>query len=199
MSNFNIDEFAILTLSSADIDTNNTNAYYYPLTVVRDNAVGTIELGRTKFTWKNINWLSILGDMFYKYDTFKLELVQLYCLERDGTSFVVGSYDFPLNVSYEIRISGLNWVNSSYAVSSNCNKTIASLGFLTNTNTTTPFGINYNNYQECSLKFRKDSKLSNITITTGQTGRANETSQGIGVADTVFPHTIYKFHIYPVK
>ena len=80
--NYNIEEIGKLTLSSCQIDSSNINSHFYNQVI--NNNIGIIENSRSKYTWKNINIETIVGsDIYRKYDTFNIELVQLYFLDRE--------------------------------------------------------------------------------------------------------------------
>jgi len=141
----------------------------------------------------------LLGDMYYKYDTFNIELVHAYFPEREAGSAIIGSYDYPRNCVYQIRISGLNWENSSFNIVSGCNTKYGTLGLYRHQETTSAVEQTYNQYEKASLRFKKSSRYVNLTIDLGQVVRNTINSAGIGAAIVTFPHGIFKCHIYPVK
>ncbi len=198
--NYNIEEIGKLTLSSCQIDSSNINSYFYNQVI--NNNIGTIENSRSKYTWKNINIETIVGsDIYRKYDTFNIELVHLYFLDRETGSIGLGGYDFPYGTNYQIFMSGLAWENSSFNVGNGTNRTLAPLTLYNFTNSVVPVEFYYNSYQKTSLRFKKSSKLVDLTLSIGQPIR-NRTfiaPNVIGEVRAVFPHTVARFNIIPVK
>ena len=198
--NYNIEEIGKLTLSSCQIDSSNINSYFYNQVI--NNNIGIIENSRSKYTWKNINIETIVGsDIYRKYDTFNIELVHLYFPDREAGSIGLASYDFPYGTNFQIFMSGLNWENSSFNVGNGTNRTLAPLTQYTFTNSVVPVQFYYDSYQKTSLRFKKSSKLVDLTLSIGQPirNRTIITPAVIGEVRGVFPHIVTRFNIIPVK
>ncbi len=79
--------------------------------------------GNVDVTFNNINLRAILGQLWYEYDYFTLELVHVQ------TTAISATIDNSGRVCY-ISLSGLPFVNSSQDVSKNTNTPEANVGFI---------------------------------------------------------------------
>ena len=99
-------EQALLYLNTHEIDTDQTK-------VEVDNTVGGWNNNRQRF-WFNVNFRTLLGDMYNKYDTFNLSFVNCFSRVVDATGSAT-------NVN--IYVSGLDLVNSGYNANAQNNTT----------------------------------------------------------------------------
>ena len=123
----------------------------------------------TSFTWSNIDLRTLLGDMYYKYDRFNLNLVnitsttQIYAFTASNTpNNAMYLYSFPDQAICLVNITGLPWVNQGYnpALLHNTNVAVAGTFVVP----TTQFTNTSTNYGKTYLIFEKNQDVSNITI-----------------------------------
>lgn len=149
----------------------------------------------TSFTWPNIDLRTVLGDMYYKYDRFNLNLVNITSsmqpwtyTQGTNTTFCDGS---PENAFTIVNITGLPWVNQGYHAGLLHNTTVAVLApyiipLTQYTNTSTNYGKTY-------LIFEKNQDVANITI--------YFTRVEDNVAPTTplpFPNFVFQFNIFGI-
>ena len=111
----------------------------------------------TTYTWNNINLRVLLGDMYYKYDRFNLNLNTI-ATGTPYTNWELSSLD---DRCVYISITGLPWVNNTYIQKTNSNTTstiIASCYFNDETHTIQYFY--YNN----SATFIKNQDMCNFSL-----------------------------------
>jgi hypothetical protein len=98
---------------------------FYPLTQytvysfdpLSSTQVGSSNNIRSLYSWNNLNLRTILGDMYDKYTSFNL------CLEYIGTSYPIipNSTTNTDNLAINIKMTGFNFINSTYEIKNNCN------------------------------------------------------------------------------
>lgn len=122
----------------------------------------------TSFTWSNIDLRTLLGDMYYKYDRFNLNLVnitssaQVYQYTATANGNLTFLNGFPDEAICFVNISGLPWVNQGYNPADLHNTTVAVAG--TFVVPSTQFTYTSTNYGKTYLIFEKNQDLANITI-----------------------------------
>ena len=89
------------------------------LTLGSTTQIGTADDFGTHYTWNNINLRVLLGDMYYKYDRFKLNLNTI-ATGAPYTNWDLSSVD---DRCVYISITGLPWVNNTYIQKTNSNTT----------------------------------------------------------------------------
>ena len=113
-----------LLLSVTDIKQYDSLDLFYPPSYSFSNDIGTITNCVSNVTW-NINFKSLLGDLYDKYDYFTLELLQFMTIPLTGSPVnFTKPFQNDVNTGYRnlsIYISGLQWVNSSYSQKYDCN------------------------------------------------------------------------------
>lgn len=124
-------DFARLHLTELDILPYSTRSNYYDLDMVIDNDVGRIELCNTQTTWKNIDFKTLMGSLWDKYELYSLQLVSFQTIPAT----IGGSGSFfpsPFNLlnfrersTIDVYMSGLSWQNCSYSAKSNSNNSLA--------------------------------------------------------------------------
>jgi len=112
--NFNITRVVPLTLSTSDIKplVTGSGALWDP--PIEDN-IGLITNFRTRFRFKNINLETLLGDLYYKYDIFNIELVHAFTLTDAALSTVLTASTVRENKLLYVHMSGLDFINSSFS------------------------------------------------------------------------------------
>ncbi len=100
---FHINSCAIL-FGSAYYNSHSPADYAYGLST----QYGSINSDRNDFTCNNIDFKTILGTMYEKYDRFNLKLSSIMCSSSSG--FGIAAEDRVL----KINISGLPFSNSGY-------------------------------------------------------------------------------------
>jgi hypothetical protein len=133
-------------ISQLSIPTNNTN-----------NQIGFITANNGYITWRNINLRALMGNSFYeKYNKFNICLKFYSQREQGGampTSHRVAS----------LFMSGLQWSNQGYDVTTKSNSQFACIG-ITNTFFTGQQPNSVAGYSFNSLTFRKGGDITDINI-----------------------------------
>jgi len=113
-----------LLLSVTDILPYDPNNLIYPASNTISNNVGQITNCVSEVTW-NVDLMSLLGDLYDKYDYFNLEMLQFMTIPLTGSTTAFSKpFQNDLNSGYRnlsVYISGLQWVNSSYSQKVNSN------------------------------------------------------------------------------
>ena len=89
---------------------------------VENSAGFTTTTTNFNFTWENINFRTVLGDMYDKYDIFNLTVTYI---ATSKLSVVFADAD---NTNVIMNISGLPFIKQTYNQSRFCNGTSAVLG-----------------------------------------------------------------------
>ena len=153
-------ETTTLILNTFDISTSTTASDFYNTTL--DNQYGTIANNRCTLTWKNINMRRVLGEMYDKYDTFNMYLYQINQSSAFHTAApTIGSN----NVLVDVRIKGLQFLNSTYNVVSRNNTNTAYLtSYVLNNNGSGAIGSVTPMFNPSILTFSKHTECVDITI-----------------------------------
>ena len=202
-----VDESIIpLCLKSTDISTNNTLASYFPMSVIVQNNVESIERSKTKMTW-NIDMESLLGNYYNDCDVFNLELTQVFAIPRSsGGSTFSNSTEISRRI-INMWVSGLSWVNSSFLVQSGNNRDKAYLGCLTTNASNATWWASADmtftcgDYLNSNLLFRKNGKYEKLTIEFGFLSGSNPDivpDDHITSLNFIMYHTAFRFNIYPI-
>lgn len=99
-------ENALLFLSTANIDVDYTKEEV-------NNKIGGWSQNRRRF-WFYVDFLTLLGDLYAKYDAFNMSMVYIISDNLQGTSAPVSVY-----------ATGLQWINSGYNVRQQSNNSFA--------------------------------------------------------------------------
>ena len=99
-------EFATFHLNTSDILNSNV-AGNYPVV----NQYGSVNTIRTDYTWNNIDFKTILGDMYDKYKKFNIHLcsvsydqIAAYGATLNDRNLIINVFGFPFsNCTYESR------------------------------------------------------------------------------------------------
>lgn len=170
----NTKETASLVLRTSDIfgEDITENA----LSLIINNAVGSISQNGQLITFKNVNPRLLLGDMFDKYTKFNLNLSS-YTTRSSGSSLLEADMTF--------FMSGFNWSNQGYSLKSGSitNKAVVFTTHLFNTSTLgSEVTINSN-----TLTFHKPTSNFDITI---------ELRDGLGnYLDQIVNHQTFIFDV----
>ena len=158
------------------------------LTLGSTTQIGTADDFGTHYTWNNINLRVLLGDMYYKYDRFNLNLNTIGTGAPYTGWSTGGSLD---DRCVYISISGLPFVNNTYSQKNNSNTTstiIASCYFNSSTQTTQYF------YSNNSATFNKNQDMCNFSLS------LLRIDDGLKPTVTVaFPPIIFLFDITGVE
>lgn len=161
-----------LMLNGSYIRTNNASTISE--TEWQNGIIGRYESSRAKFIFYDINFETLLGDLYNKYDYFKLSLAQIHLMYRIGVASAVlyWSSDVPL-YNREFRtlnfyIEGLDWVRSSHNQKTQTNKQKAllfqwGLNVVTSNNVSSYRELLNESYYENGLIFRK-KKMATLTL-----------------------------------
>ena len=174
-------ECAIFHLNTIDITASDTVGDY-PIY----KAEGTINTQRNDFTWNNVDFKTILGDMFDKYDKFNIKLSSvMYSAQNPfGTA--------PDDRCVKINMVGLPFSNASYHQKASSTSQYTTIG-----------SFNLTQSQANQLYFNDDNvftiykpaSYSNVRIYLNTQYDVFPTS----VAGTLYPHFDFYFRIYGVK
>ena len=151
----------------------------YPIS----NQYGTINAIKTDYTWYNVDFKTILGDMYDSHDKFKVELCSASFSEVDAYGTTLNDKNVSLN------IYGLPFSNCTYDTKTNTNLSSLNMGSMTLTQliagqvyfTVIPTFTIRSPTSPCNIRIR----LSTIDgITAPATG-----------ANTLFPHMCFYFRV----
>lgn len=160
------------------------------------NASGENSSGATNnssgssYTWRNIDMRTILGDMYDKYDSFNIGLVN--CVSTvQPTGMTYPSNNDKIGILY---MSGLRWLNSNYDCGSKTRTNNACIGYVNFAPLTTSVGtaIQYNNLSLNSISRPHANVNLTIFFNNVSANVSNSTS-----AQT-FPQMAFQFVIYPI-
>ena len=182
-------ETATLILHTYDISSSTNAATYYNKTV--DNQYGTITNNRCTLTWKNINMKQVLGEMYDNYETFNIKLYQI----TQSTTLFTGSA-FNVNSSlFDVRISGLPFINNGYNIVSRNNTNEIYLTSIAPTLANyTNAGIVITSNPVC-LTFGKCTEVVNITIDIKNT---KDQTYPVIAANTAIGQFLFHFKIFGI-
>jgi hypothetical protein len=138
------------------------------------------DTNRTNITWRNINLRNLLGNLFNRYNKFKI------CLTSIGnvnTTTIASVADRVLNVN----MRGLQWINQTYDTS---NQTNTSTVILTTITFNSANGISVNYTGEIGWAFQK-SESNTIDINVFLNRVSDGTTPNINYNESVFCFSIY--------
>ena len=145
---------------------------------------GSINSDRNDFTFYNVDFKTILGTMYEKYDRFNLKLSCVIVSSSAG----FGTADEDRAV--KVNISGLPFSNSGYRQIGNSNYTTIGSFILSRA---TP-GVAYFN-DDNTFSIYKPMPLNNIRIYLTKINDAKPSN----VANTIYPNIDFYFRIYGIK
>lgn len=216
MTDININRVVPLMLSVSDIQPYDSNNIIYPNSLIISNKIGTIKRCVSDVTW-NIDLETLLGNLYYEYDYFNIELIQFMTIPLTGGNYKTYK---PLNNNNEVGyrnlnvfLEGLDFVNSTFNQKTGNNKTYAHIGNVANqfeSATNESKGSNWRGdeyiyhsqkgYSNYNLLFKKEKNVK-INIRFGAIDSDNDYVPD-GVVSTPFlvmHHFICKFNIVPHK
>lgn len=178
-----------LTLKSYDINSSDTVADYYGLTVA--TATGKVAQNRSSLTWYNINMRALLGELYDRYEKFNISLSWCAGAKTGATAETAALSD---NRIFQIQLTGLPFTSSyNYSSNGNSGSVIMSVIQVPLTVTTTwvnnainspPFVFTKTEYATISID------LLNISTNTYYAPSTNAKMIG---------HTIFSFNITGVE
>ena len=146
------------TLKTRDINPSTTVGDYANNTtvvIVNQTSKGIVTNTRYTFTWYNVNFKAILGDMWDKYEYFKISL-NFVGSSQAGSASSAADYR-----TFQIKMSGLGWI-SSYDNLSKTNSGSVSFTCVNPTFAGTDTWV-FNNFSQQSYTFSKQA-MATITI-----------------------------------
>jgi hypothetical protein len=152
--------------------------------VLRSGSSTLPETNNQGFTWNNIDLRQVLGDMYDRYELFKLTFIQL---EISGlTGFTTQDEGLLF-----LNITGLEWENCSYNYATNTQEPTARCAIIfmaDGTQTSQP------PYTTMGLTFRKNKPLCNIRL------NYTKTTNGIALSNKSLPvQQGFHFVITPIE
>jgi hypothetical protein len=146
------------TLKTRDINPNLNSALYATNStppIINQTSKGIVTDTRYTFQWYNVDFKTILGDIWNKYEYFKISL------NFFGSSLCASNNTSPDYRTFQIKMSGLGWV-SSYDNLFKSNSGSVSFTCL-NYPYTGYTGAVFNNFSQQSYTFSKQ-EMATITI-----------------------------------
>lgn len=156
-----------------------------------ENSMGsTNNASGSSYTWKNVDFRSILGEMYTKYDSFNIGLVNMVTTSQPANYALTA--DNKLGILY---MSGLRWKNSSYDLKSKSKTDNCAIGYvnLSTVSTTTGSVVQFNGLSLNSIAKPYESTDITIFFNTIVTNAPNVTS------GAVFPQMSFQFVVYPIQ
>ena len=151
------------------------------------NSFGTINNLRTDTTWFNVDFKTILGDMYYQFDKFNISLAFI--------TFATGAYAYGTTVNDRtlmINLGGLNFNNCAYNTQTGSNNSSASIGTITLPGNAVAGSFNFTNDMNTITIF-KPNNMTNVRIFFTRFDNAAPVS-----AAGLYPAMDFFFHIYGV-
>ncbi len=215
-------EFAVFVLKVSDIqkwDFNPDDFYNPDPNVISiENDVGIIKNSKLNITWKDVNFQSILGDMYDKYDLFNIEMARFssapYTSKQDVTGVhILNSYYDSDNQPLICNIKGFNFFNSSYNTKTQNHQMTAPLFILSNEKTDIKTEIHWRKlfhrhvedlelsiytgpWKDTGLTFHKQKYVNmNLFFT-----RMNDDSENFNLDEAIkqMPHWSIHFIVRPI-
>ena len=174
-----------LILKTTQINLDNTAATYYGNTVT--SLTGIVSNNRTSFTWNNINFRLLLGDMYDKYERFNINL-----------NFVAGGATgstlepVPDNRMFLVKLSGLPFTSSyNQPTNTNINQVVLTAIQVPLSASTTWYN-NFFTTQYCTFTKQDIVNISiDLHTVATDTTYTTATSRMLG-------HCVFSFNIYGV-
>ena len=173
-------EFATFHLNTTDI-LNSVVVGDYPVV----NKFGSVSLIKTDITWNNVDFKTILGDMYDKYKKFNVKL----CSVNYAQQAVYGTSLNDRNLS--VNVYGFPFSNCTYETKQNSNGNFFNGGSITVVQNAA--GQVYLQDSNMMTIYSPNTPLSiriNLTLIDGSTP-----ATGVG---TISPHLCFYFRVYGV-
>ena len=143
----------------------------------------------SSFTWNNVDFKAILGDMYDKYDYFNIALISS---ASTGSGATYSTGDNRMGIIY---MKGLRWQNCNYDLLAKNKTDYACIGVINFSNLTATVGtqVVYNNLSYVTIS--KPDNMRNLTIYYSRIvdGASNTTLTG------TLPAIVFIFKIVPCK
>lgn len=121
-----------LVLSNTMINPDMSMKFNNEWDTIFTNEIGTIKNYKTQITFHEIKWKELLGNMYDKFDQFKISLAQVHSINQTANApedgalvLLVSTGGLQQRRQLDIYLSGLNFVNSSFDVGEKTNKNFA--------------------------------------------------------------------------
>ncbi len=176
---------ATFHLNTTQIYNNEVNANF---AAGINNKYGSINALRTDTTWYNVDFKTILGDMYYHYEKFNISLA---FITYGSAPNAYGTAAIDRTVM--INLGGLPFNNCTYDTQTMSNNSSAYMGTITLPGTVAPGCFNFTNDMNCSTIY-KPNNMSNIRIKLTRYDNSAPVS-----ATGIFPAMDFFFHIYGVE
>lgn len=191
--------------------------------IVTNNSIGKIDRAKTDVTWYNINFETLLGDLYNKYEYFKINMVSFesvrYSAHTIENASSVNPFNNTANPSYRnlsIYLHGLDFYNSNYSVNSGNHLTYCHIGNVCeelDENYSKDVRVGYFNQEDIVLynsnnwyssgHIFKKQKFANLRITIGaMSGGLDYTPNEPNIffrRKDQMTHYVVKFNIVPVE
>ena len=153
-----------------------------------NNSYGSINSLRTDLTWYNVDFKTILGDLYYQYDKFNISLAFItYGLTANVYGTTANDRTLMLN------LGGLSFNNCAYNTQTMSNNSSASIGTITLPGNTVAGSFNFTNDMN-TITILKPNNMTNVRIFFTRYDNSVPLSSGTGM----FPAMDFFFHIYGV-
>lgn len=148
---------------------------------------GSVDANRTNITWNNLNFRLLLGEMYDMYDLFNLHLISVN--SDNNIDGVIRAGMTPSDELVNLNLRGLNFINSSYDTTMNCNTSSTILASY-------DFYEDYTKqYHNSITTFGKGNDMCNLNIFYT---RIFDDAPPASTANVPFPHMTFIFNIYGI-
>ena len=143
----------------------------------------------TNWTWTNINLETVLGQMYYKYESFNI------CLSfvMSEANLVDSGITTVNDRNCLINIGGLPWINQTYNAKTNTNGSQTVIGFVQYPTNTSSSIVSPSFQSFYVATFTKNCPIVNINI------NMKRIDLSLPTATNDFPNMLFLFDIYGVK
>ena len=174
-------EFAAFHLNTTDI-LNSVTVGDYPVS----NTYGNVSTIKTDITWNNVDFKTILGDMYDKYKKFNVKL----CSVNYAQQAVYGTSLNDRNLS--VNVYGLPFSNCTYETKQNSKSSFFNGGSITLVqNVAGQVYLQDSNMMTIYSPTNPQTIRINLTLIDGSTP-----ATGIG---TIYPHLCFYFRVYGIE
>jgi len=150
------------------------------------NSYGSINTFRNDFTWNNVDFKTILGDMYDKYDKFNISLA---FITFGATAAQYGA--FAIDRTLMLNIGGLAFNNCAYNTLTNSNNSSASIGTFTLGANALAGSFNFTNDMN-TITIEKPKNMVNLRLFYTRYDTA------VPATANMYPAMDFFFHVYGV-
>ena len=210
-------EIAVLNLSTADIFPHNGISSYQGQILnyeaVFDNSVGVWSHMGSYFKFKDIDLKELLGDMWAKYDEFKIELVHFQSLWVNGGVPIFNASNYPENRNLYLNMAGLSWVGAGFDQSTGNYQSHVHISNLSNQFLLADNSENFsqslfsgseytmfehNAFADSTIRFNKTKSVTDLEFWFGNSKNKRLVQPSPNWGAYRIPGLVMRFNLYPV-